>query len=71
MQGESDYIIITTSYSVIFDSIIVAVIITNISNAIVVKIFLSTVGSVRTVILRGEREIIQIHKLHTVNAPSH
>jgi hypothetical protein len=57
MQGEVDYIIITSSYMFILDSIIVAVIVASIANAIVVKILLTTIGSVRTVVLRKrERE---------------
>ena len=46
---------IASSYAVILDSIIVAVVVASVANAIAVKIFLATVGGVRAVIL-GERE---------------
>lgn len=48
----------------ILDSIVIAVVVTSIANAIIIKILLTTVGGVRAVILRergrereGEREI--------------
>ena len=46
---------ITSSYIIVFDSVIVRVIVTDVTDAIFIKVLLSTVGGVWTVVL-GERE---------------